>query len=112
MNALECGEVATKFSWSGPSVHPIKYPFIYADECFPGGCIFILATAGELPGSAVKTDTVSIDITSIDATIALTVISLCFFCLLVIINNIHPPDVFKDNILKYKFMLFTNPHIY
>src|SRR6476660_10336708 len=112
MNALECGEVATKFSWSGPSVHPIKYPFMYADECFPGGCIFILATAGELPGSAVKTETIGIDITSIDATIALTVTSLCFFYLLVIINNIHPPDVFKDIILKYKFMLFTNPHIY
>ena len=112
MNALECGEVATKFSWSGPSVHPIKYPFMYADECFPGGCIFILATAGELPDSAVKTDTVSIDITSIDPTIVLTVTPLCFFCLLVIINNIHPTDVFKGIILIYKFMLFTNSCIY
>ncbi len=96
MNALECGEVPTKFSWSGPSVHPIKYPFIYADECFPEGCIFILASASVLPGSAVKTDTVSIDITSIDATIAFAVISLWFFCLLVIINNINQPGIFKD----------------
>src|SRR6476660_9793634 len=105
MNALECGEVATKFSWSGPSVHPIKYPFIYADECFPGGCIFILATAGELPGSAVKTETISIDITSIDATIAFTVTSFYFFYLLVIINNIHYPVVFKGNILICKFIV-------
>ncbi len=95
MNAFECGEVPTKFSWSGPSLHPIKYPFMYADECFSGGGIFILAAASELPGSAVKTDTVSIDITSIDATIAFIVISLWFFCLLVIINNIHHPVVLK-----------------
>ena len=60
-------------------VHPILYPFIYADECFPGGCIFILAIASELPGSVVKTDTVSINTISIDTIVALIVIPLWYF---------------------------------
>jgi hypothetical protein len=48
---------------------------------------------------------VSIDITSIDATIAFFVISLRFFCILVIINNINQPVIFKDISFVYKVIV-------